>query len=89
MPRARDIVRDDEVGQHNSLWGRWDLGHLLALPLVGSHTPLTTGFAADHILNVDSNSFHVTGREPRRLGVGVGVGESAVLGTSDKSVAVL
>src|SRR5579872_4766272 len=27
-PRAIDIVRHDEVGQHNPLWGRWGLGHL-------------------------------------------------------------
>src|ERR1700752_139555 len=27
-PRALDIVRDDEVGQHNPLWGRRELGHL-------------------------------------------------------------
>ncbi len=26
-PRALDIVRDDEVGQHNPVWGRWELGH--------------------------------------------------------------
>jgi hypothetical protein len=41
-PRALDIVRDDEVGQHNILWRRWELGHLVP-PLVGFHTPLTTG----------------------------------------------
>src|SRR6202451_1427492 len=40
-PRAFDIVRDDEVGQHNSLGGWWELAHL-APPLVGSHTPLRT-----------------------------------------------
>src|SRR3984957_21267893 len=28
-PRALDIVRDDEVGQHYSLWGPSELGHLL------------------------------------------------------------
>ena len=41
-PGALDIVRDDEVGQHNSLWRRRELSHL-APPLVGSHTLLTTG----------------------------------------------
>src|SRR5215469_18213213 len=41
-PRALDIVRDDEVGQHNSLWRRWELGHL-ASPQVGSHTPAYDG----------------------------------------------
>jgi hypothetical protein len=45
-PGALDIVRDDEVGQHNSLWRRRELSHL-APPLVGSHTPHTTGAAAD------------------------------------------
>ena len=33
-PRARDIFRDDEVGQHNLLGRRWELGHLVP-PLVG------------------------------------------------------
>jgi len=36
------------VGQHNSLWGRWELGHLVS-PLGESHTPPTTGCAADVI----------------------------------------
>src|ERR1700677_3292678 len=26
-PGALDIVRDDEMGQHNSIRGRWELGH--------------------------------------------------------------
>src|SRR5271167_5270143 len=26
-PRALDIVRDDEMGQRNSLWARWKLSH--------------------------------------------------------------
>src|ERR1700678_3329479 len=47
-PRALDIVRDDEVGQHNSVWGRWELGHL-APPLVRSHTRPSTGWGADVI----------------------------------------
>src|ERR1700733_2700636 len=32
-PGALDIVRDDEVSQRNSLWARWELGHL-APPLL-------------------------------------------------------
>ena len=44
-PGALDIVRDDEVGQHNSLW-RWrELGHL-APPLVGLTPRFATGPAA-------------------------------------------
>ena len=62
-PGALDIVRDDEVGQHNSLWGRWELGHR-APPLVGSHTPLTTGSAADVLLNADSISLRGTAYRP-------------------------
>jgi hypothetical protein len=45
-PGAFDVVRDDEVAQQNSLWGRRELGHLVP-PLVRSHAPLTTGAAAD------------------------------------------
>ena len=41
-PGALDIVRDDEVGQHNSLWRRRELSHL-APPLVGPHTRLRRG----------------------------------------------
>ena len=40
-PGALDIVRDDEVGQHDSLGGRRELGHLEP-PLVGSDTPHAT-----------------------------------------------
>jgi hypothetical protein len=41
-PRALDVVRDDEVGQHDPLCRRSELGHLPP-PLVGTHTPLTRG----------------------------------------------
>ena len=36
--RPLDIVRDDEVGQHNSVCGRCDLGHLPP-PLAGTRSP--------------------------------------------------
>src|ERR1700733_12145559 len=45
-PRTLNVVRDDEVGQHNSLCGRSCFGHLPP-PLVGTHPPLRAGFAAD------------------------------------------
>jgi hypothetical protein len=45
-PGALDIVRDDEVSQHNSLWRRRELSHL-APPLVGAHAPAYDGAAAD------------------------------------------
>ncbi|MGO9386044.1 MAG: SDR family oxidoreductase [Mycobacterium sp.] len=40
------------MGQHNSLWARWELGHLVS-PLIGTHTPLTTKCAAD-VTNIAS-----------------------------------
>ena len=41
-PRALDIAGDDEVGQRDSLWRRWELGHL-APPLVVSLIPAYDG----------------------------------------------
>lgn len=46
MPRTLNVVRNDEVGQHNSLWPRWEFGHLVS-PLVGTHTLLTVGSVGD------------------------------------------
>ena len=43
------------MGQHNSLWGRWELGHPVS-PLVVSQTPLATGCAADVIASAEAHT---------------------------------
>src|ERR1700728_1761455 len=43
-PRALDIVRHDEVGQHDSLWGRWELvGGRTRWPVIGHPVPVRVG----------------------------------------------
>src|SRR6202050_1229828 len=62
-PGALDIVRNDEVGQHNSIWGRWELGHL-APPLV-SLTPRFTTESAGDVTRVSIHLPLLRGRVPR------------------------
>ena len=80
------LAGDDEVGQHNSLRGRWELRHL-APPLVGPHTSLTTGSGAGGLLNAHSIPFHGTRQEPVRFASAsawVEVAESPVFSDSER-----